>query len=263
MRITPDKTVASDRIALSFNGVDKCYMSDIGTPVSALENINLQIDHGQFVTLVGATGCGKTTLLNLAAGIDTPDSGTISLAEDICPKRDVAYVFQHYTLLPWLNVEHNVAFGLKMRGISRKRRINASGELLGQVGLKGYEKAWPHELSGGMRQRAAIAQALAINPRLLLMDEPFGALDPSTRRGLQTMLGNLHRDRKMTILFVTHSIDEAVILGDRVIVFSEQPGRILEDQKISLPRPRMPSDAAFTRQFLHIYGLLAETHPQN
>jgi len=261
MKITPNKMVASDRIALSFNDVGKDYTSDIGTRVAALENISLQIDHGQFVTLVGATGCGKTTLLNLTAGIDTPDIGAITLAEDICPKRDVAYVFQHYTLLPWLNVEHNVAFGLKMRGISRKQRIDASGGLLGQVGLKGYEKALPHELSGGMRQRAAIAQALAINPRLLLMDEPFGALDPSTRRDLQTMLAHLHRDRKMTILFVTHSIDEALILGDRVIVFTEQPGRILEDQKISLPRPRMRSDAAFTRQFLHIYGLLSETHP--
>ena len=261
MKITPNKIVGSDRVALSFNDVGKGYTSDSGTQVAALQNINLQIDHGQFVTLVGATGCGKTTLLNLAAGIDTPAIGAISLAEDICPKRDVAYVFQHYTLLPWLKVEHNVAFGLKMRGISRKQRINASGDLLEQVGLKGYEKAWPHELSGGMRQRAAIAQALAINPKLLLMDEPFGALDSSTRRDLQTMLGNLHRDRKMTILFVTHSIDEALILGDRVIVFSEQPGRILEDHKIFLPRPRMRSDDAFTRQLLHIYGLLAETHP--
>jgi ABC-type nitrate/sulfonate/bicarbonate transport system ATPase subunit len=215
------------------------------------------VRQGEFVTLVGVTGCGKTTLLNLIAGLDTADEGYLRLGQDLRFGDNIAHVFQHYTLFPWLTTISNVSFGLQMRGVRRSERHHRAAALLARVGLGGFENAYPHELSGGMRQRAAIAQALAIEPKLLLMDEPFGAVDDSTRTELQKMLTNLWQENQTTILFVTHNIDEAIVLGSRVLVFSERPGHIACEFEIDLPRPRDRMTEEFTDVFIQIRTALS------
>jgi ABC-type nitrate/sulfonate/bicarbonate transport system ATPase subunit len=247
-----NKRPAENLIALELHGVSKTFHSDSGTKVQALEGVNLLVRKGEFITLVGATGCGKTTLLNLIAGLDTPDNGYLSLGNGLRFGDNIAYVFQHYTLFPWRSALGNVAFGLQMRGVPRKQRKSRASDLLARVGLSGFENAYPNELSGGMRQRAAIAQALAIQPKLLLMDEPFGAVDDSTRSELQQMLTELWQGHLPTILFVTHNIDEAIVLGGRVLVFSERPGKIEREFKIDLPRPRNRMTKEFTNLFIQI-----------
>jgi len=239
-------------IALELRGICKTFRSDTGDRVSALNDVNLLVHRGEFVTIVGATGCGKTTLLNLIAGLDTADDGYLSLGADLRFGDNIAHVFQHYTLFPWRTAVSNVSFGLKMRGVRRQHRQAIAAKLLAGVGLKGFEDAYPHELSGGMRQRAAIAQALAIEPKLLLMDEPFGAVDDSTRTELQQMLTDLWQENQTTVIFVTHNIDEAIVLGSRVLVFSERPGRIACEFKVDLPRPRNRIAKEFTDLFLQI-----------
>jgi NitT/TauT family transport system ATP-binding protein len=247
-----DNSLKGKPMALELRNVGKVFRSDTGANVKALENVNLLVQQGEFVTLVGATGCGKTTLLNLITGLDTPDEGSLKLGQDLRFGDNIAHVFQHYTLFPWRTTVSNVSFGLQMRGIARSERLNRATALLAKVGLKGFENAYPHELSGGMRQRAAIAQALAIKPKLLLMDEPFGAVDDSTRTELQQMLTGLWQENQTTIIFVTHNIDEAIVLGDRVLVFSERPGRIACEFEIDLPRPRDRMNSEFTKLFIRI-----------
>ncbi len=242
---------------LELGGVGKVFQSDAGARVTALEGVDLTIRQGDFVTLVGATGCGKTTLLDLAAGITGPDEGHLQRSPGVQLGRNVAYVFQHYTLFPWRTTLANVAFGLQMRGVGRRQRRTRAAELLARVGLTGFEKARPHELSGGMRQRAAIAQALAIEPALLLMDEPFGAVDDATRAELQQMLVDLWQDRNMTILFVTHNIDEAILLGSHVVVFGGPPGRVVRQIEVDLPRPRDRNVKRFTQLFLDVRQALS------
>jgi len=244
-------------IALELRKVSKTFRSDTGTKVKALEDVNLSVHQGEFVTLVGATGCGKTTLLNLIAGLDTADQGYLYLGQGLRFGENIAHVFQHYTLFPWRTAVTNVSFGLQIRGIPRKERQTRAAALLARVGLKGFENAYPHELSGGMRQRAAIAQALAIEPKLLLMDEPFGAVDDSTRTELQQMLTDLWQENRTTILFVTHNIDEAIVLGSRVLVLSDRPGRIGAEFKIDLPRPRDRMIKEFTKLFIQIRTALS------
>ncbi len=248
---------AENLIALELHCVSKAFHSDSGTKVQALEGVNLLVRQGEFITLVGATGCGKTTLLNLVAGLDTPDDGYLCVGNGLRFGDNIAYVFQHYTLFPWRTALGNVAFGLQMRGVPRKQRKSRASDLLARVGLSGFENAYPHELSGGMRQRAAIAQALAIQPKLLLMDEPFGAVDDSTRSELQQMLTELWQGYLPTILFVTHNIDEAIMLGGRVLVLSERPGKIEREFKIDLPRPRNRATKGFTNLFIKIRQLLS------
>ena len=243
---------------LELHNVGKTFRSDSGVTVAALRNVDLTIHGGEFVTLLGATGCGKTTLLNIAAGITAPDEGYLSRGENVKLGESIAYVFQHYTLFPWRTTLANVTFGLQMRGVSRRTRRPKARELLAKVGLAGFEKARPYELSGGMRQRAAIAQALAIEPTLLLMDEPFGAVDDSTRAELQQMLVELWEGRDMTILFVTHNIDEAVFLGSRIVVVGGRPGRVVRQFDVDLPRPRDRNVAGFTDLFLQIRQSLSE-----
>jgi len=245
------------RMALELCQVGKIFRSDTGAQVKALEDVNLLVHQGEFVTLLGATGCGKTTLLNLIAGLDTADEGSLRLGEGLRFGDNIAHVFQHYTLFPWRTAVANVSFGLQMRGLGRAERQNRAAALLAKVGLKGFENAYPHELSGGMRQRAAIAQALAIEPKLLLMDEPFGAVDDSTRTELQQMLTDLWGENQTTIIFVTHNIDEAIVLGSRVLVFSERPGRIASEFKIELPRPRDRMAKEFTQLFIQIRTALS------
>lgn len=237
---------------LELQGIGKRFQSESGAAIPALRKVDLAIHRGEFVTLLGATGCGKTTLLNIIAGIVEPDEGHRHVSDDVRVGRNVAYVFQHYTLFPWRTTLANVAFGLQMRGVARRQRRDFASALLAKVGLAGFEHARPHELSGGMRQRAAIAQALAIEPALLLMDEPFGAVDDSTRAELQQMLIELWQDRRMTILFVTHNLDEAIVLGGRIVVIGERPGRVVRQFDVDLPRPRNRNVAGFTHLFLQV-----------
>lgn len=239
-------------IVLELNDISKTFYSESGEQIRALEGLNLLVREGEFITLVGATGCGKTTLLNLIAGLDSPDDGQLCLGKDLRLGNNVAYVFQHYTLFPWRSTLGNVSFGLQMRGVGRNKRKKEALKLLSKVGLNGFENTYPYELSGGMRQRAAIAQALAIQPKLLLMDEPFGALDDSTRRELQQMLTELWQENRTTILFVTHNIDEAVVLGEKVLIFSGRPGKIVREFNVELPRPRNTITKEFTDLFMQI-----------
>ncbi|MGJ4928948.1 ABC transporter ATP-binding protein [Bradyrhizobium sp. HKCCYLS2038] len=209
-------------------------------PTRALEPVALSIGNNDFVTILGPSGCGKSTLLRIVAGLDHPTSGKVLLdgREVTGPGADRGMVFQSYTLFPWLTVRENIAFGLRERGAPEDKRNAVADRFIQQIGLKGFENHWPKQLSGGMQQRCAIARALANDPKILLLDEPFGALDNQTRVLMQEMLlGIWERDQK-TVLFVTHDIEEAIFLGSRVLVMSARPGRIKADIKIDLPHPR-------------------------
>lgn len=210
--------------------------------LQALENVSLTVNEGEFVCLVGPSGCGKSTLLNLVAGLDTPDSGElISDGQPITGTgRERMVMFQEHALFPWLDVMGNVLFGLHLKpNLTKNDRLEVARYYLHLVGLERFAHANVHELSGGMKQRVALARALAPNPRVLLMDEPFAALDAMTREQLYDDLQLIWEKRKKTIIFVTHNVREAVCLGDRVILFSPNPGRIREEFKIPLPRPRV------------------------
>ncbi|RTL95303.1 MAG: ABC transporter ATP-binding protein [Bradyrhizobiaceae bacterium] len=209
-------------------------------PTRALEPVALTIGNNDFVTILGPSGCGKSTLLRIVAGLDHPTSGKVRLdgREVTGPGADRGMVFQSYTLFPWLTVRENIAFGLRERGMPEDKRNAVADRFIQQIGLNGFENHWPKQLSGGMQQRCAIARALANDPKILLLDEPFGALDNQTRVLMQEMLlGIWERDQK-TVLFVTHDIEEAIFLGSRVLVMSARPGRIKADIKIALPHPR-------------------------
>jgi NitT/TauT family transport system ATP-binding protein len=236
---------------ISVRNVSKRFESrDAGDGVTALAAVDLEIFRGEFLVLLGPSGCGKSTLLNLMAGFLKPSSGVIlhDGVEVAGPDRRRTVVFQEYALFPWMTVQQNVEFGLKAQGMPQKERAAVAGELLATVRLLGFEKRYPHEISGGMKQRAAIARAIAPNPEVLLMDEPFGALDAQTRVLLQEEVARISAETNKTIVFVTHSIDEAVILGDSIVVISSRPGRVRDIYPVALPRPRvaaMRSEAPF------------------
>lgn len=209
--------------------------------VQALDNVSLEVGEGEFICLVGPSGCGKSTLLNIVAGLEQADAGQVIAhgAPVTAPGRDRMMLFQEPALFPWLDVRRNVLFGLKLKpGLGRKERRAVADFYLKLVGLDKFHHAYVHELSGGMKQRVALARALAPNPRILLMDEPFAALDALTREQLYGDLQRIWEERKKTIVFVTHNVREAACLGDRVVLFSPSPGRIREQFKINLPRPR-------------------------
>lgn len=208
--------------------------------VEAIKDVNLEVAKSEFVMIVGPSGCGKTTLINMIGGLETPSSGKILLEgkEVTGPGADRGMVFQGYSLFPWLTVKKNVEFGLKMKGISAKEREEKAAQFINLVGLSGFENALPKQLSGGMKQRVAIARTLANEPEMLLMDEPFGALDAQTRVVMQELLADISRKQKTTILFITHDIDEAVLLGDRVYVMSRRPGTIRDVIQNNLPKER-------------------------
>src|SRR5216117_125642 len=231
---------------LAIEGVSKSFRSASGT-VLALDRVSLNVAEGEFLCLVGASGCGKTTLLNIIAGLEKPDSGTV-LADGkpvTGPGRERLVMFQEPALFPWLDVFGNVLFGLKLKpNLTNKDRRGVAKYYLELVGLTRFEHANIHELSGGMKQRAALARALAPNPRVLLMDEPFAALDALTREQLYGDLQRIWKSRRKTIVFVTHNVREAVCLGDRVLLFSPHPGRVQEEFIIELPRPRDLNSAA-------------------
>ncbi len=220
--------------AISLRGIVHRYRTDAGAVVTALENVDLEIEAGSFVTVVGPSGCGKTTLLRLIAGFHHPSEGEVLVDGEIVagPSPERGVVFQQPTLFPWWTVRRNVEAGPRYAGMSRAESARIAEQYLHLVGLADFGDARPYELSGGMKQRCQIARVLANRPRTVLMDEPFGALDALTRRRLQGDLLALHRLRGDTIFFITHSVEEAVYLGDRVIVMSPRPGRIVHEEKL-------------------------------
>lgn len=228
---------------IELRACQKVYPPRDGRPaVAALAGLDLVVHDHEIVCVLGPSGCGKTTLLRLVAGLLSCSAGEVLIDGHPVtgPGQDRAMVFQHFALLPWADVLTNVAFGLELRGLGRAEREHVAAELIRAVGLAGFERHLPWQLSGGMQQRVGLARALAIGPRTLLMDEPFGAVDAQTRRVLQEDLLGLHAKRAPTVLFVTHSMDEAVRLGDRVVLLTPRPGRIQEVIDVPLPRPRPP-----------------------
>jgi len=224
---------------LSIRAVSRTFRSSHGETL-ALQATDLQVDENDFVTILGPSGCGKSTLLRIVAGLDQPTSGEVQLdgRRIEAPGADRGMVFQSYTLFPWLTVLDNVCFGLHERGLPRAEQLDIAGSYVAKVGLQGFERHFPKQLSGGMQQRTAIARALANGPRILLMDEPFGALDHQTRELMQELLLGIWEAEKKTVLFVTHDIDEAVFMGSRVVVMSARPGRIKLDRPVPLAHPR-------------------------
>jgi len=235
---------------VSLEGVTRRFVTRSGTDVTALQEVSLGIERDQFVTVVGPSGCGKTTLMKLVGGIMPPTRGTVRLNGEVLarPSRKVGMVFQRPVLLPWRSVIENVLFPLEVLGWLTAPRKDEARRLIELVGLGGFENALPSELSGGMQQRVSICRALIYEPELLLMDEPFGALDAMTREDLSFELLRIWNEKRKTVVFVTHSITEAVLLADRVIVMTARPGRVVMDVPITLPRPRTP-DTEFTAEF--------------
>lgn len=237
--------VSIDNLSVSF--------SSRGKDMLAIQDVNITIKPGEFVCLLGPSGCGKSTLLNCVAGFVQPSLGSISVDNELItgPGPDRGMVFQQHSLYPWKTVLQNIAFGPEVTGRGQGSPKSTAQTFLRMVGLSKYADYYPHELSGGMQQRVGIARALANYPRLLLMDEPFGALDSQTRLMMQENLLKLWRDLSITVLFVTHDVDEAVFLSDRVLVMGSNPGRIVKDLSVSLSRPRN-SDTTVSREFVEL-----------
>jgi len=226
--------------------------------VQALQDVTFDVTAGEFVCIVGPSGSGKTTLFRIIAGLEPATAGTVYLAGDPVegPGPELGLVFQEYHLFPWRTVSGNVGFGLEKQGVGSERRQQRVSELLELVGLDGFADSYPRDLSGGMKQRVALARALAMDPDLLLMDEPFGAVDAQTKRMLQDELLEIWSETEKTVLFVTHDVEEAVKLADRVIVMGTEPGHIREVVEVEMDRPRSRSDAAFGDYYERILGLI-------
>jgi NitT/TauT family transport system ATP-binding protein len=231
-----------------------------GTSLLALDNINLTLEKNEFLCLLGPSGCGKSTLLNMIAGFEKQTSGTILMnnKEVTGPGADRGMVFQQPTLMPWLPVWENVSFHLKLKGVGKKERRERAQEFIEMVGLKGFENHYPYELSGGMNQRVGIARALLLNPSVILMDEPFAALDAQTKMDLQEELVRIWQFHKVTVIFVTHSVEEALILGTKVAVMTRRPGKIRELMNIQLPRPRDITSHQFNEYKRNILGYIRD-----
>ena len=234
---------------ITVKSVNRSFAGPNRERIDALENINFEIDDafsregrniGEFRVLLGPSGCGKSTLLRLIAGLDRPDSGEVLVNEQPVsgPGKDRGMVFQKYTSFPWLTVADNIAYGLKINGVPAEKRKETVAQLVKAVGLSGFEKSYPETLSGGMQQRVAIARTLALRPAVVLMDEPFGALDAQTRSEMQQLLLDMWAETASTILFVTHDVEEAIYLADRIFIMSAHPGTIIEDVQVPFDRPR-------------------------
>jgi NitT/TauT family transport system ATP-binding protein len=225
---------------LRIDNVNKTFIRNNKPSVEALRAINLSVREGEFVSIVGASGSGKSTLLRIIDGLTEPSSGAVYVDGQRVerPGPDRAMVFQQDSLLPWKTVIENVVYGLTLAGKSRAEASKVGARFIAMTGLAGFENHYPHQLSGGMRQRVNVARALAVDPRILLLDEPFAALDAQTREIMQTELLSIWRESRKTVLLITHQIDEAVFLSDRVIVFSARPGTVRQEVAINLPRPR-------------------------
>ncbi len=242
---------------LCLQNVSKYYHNGNGEKIAAVDRLNFRVNPHDFICIVGRSGCGKTTTLRMIAGLEKATEGVITLngqkINGPSPKRCV--VFQKYTLFPWRTIIGNIAFGLEMQQVKKKERLRIAERYLDLVGLGAYAHAYPHELSGGMQQRVAVARALAVVPEVLLMDEPFGALDAQTRSSLQSELIKIWQKNRKTIIFVTHSINEAVLLADRVVIMKSNPGRIHRILENKLPRPRDIHDP-------DVRGLTREIHAE-
>lgn len=232
---------------LVYTNVNKSFTTVRGDTTFALKNINLTIDDGSFVCFVGKSGCGKTTLLRMTAGLESPTSGNVTLNGKIITENNskVGIVFQEDRLLPWRTIRKNVEFGLELSKVGKLERKERALHYLDLVGLSNFSEAYPHELSGGMKQRASIARSLVNEPEVLLMDEPFGALDAQTRLQMQEELIRIYEKENRTIVFVTHSVDEAVFLANKVVVLTPSPGQIEEVVNIDIPRPRERMSSEF------------------
>ena len=256
-----NEPTAAVRTKIVFRDVSKRFVPKRGgAPVLAVDDVTLEIRDKAFVCLVGPSGCGKSTLLNLLAGFELPDTGEVLLdgAPISAPGPDRGMVFQENALFPWLTVLGNVCYGPQRRGLSPDEYLPAAKAILQQVGLSRFLESYPNELSGGMRQRVAIARALVNKPSVLLLDEPFGALDAQTRATMQELLLEVWEKEHRTVLFVTHDVDEAIFMADRVVVMSRRPGRILVDIEVGLVRPReyevltTPEFMSIKRSVLHL-----------
>jgi len=241
---------------LAVRGLARTFTSRDGSATSALRATDLDVAENDFVTILGPSGCGKSTLLRIVAGLDAPTSGEVLLDGRRIEGAgaDRGMVFQSYTLFPWLTVIDNICFGLRERGVARVEQLAIANGFVAKVGLVGFEHHYPKQLSGGMQQRTAIARALANGPRILLMDEPFGALDAQTRCQMQSYLLQIWKQVDITILFITHDLDEAVYLADRILILDAHPGRLREVMEVPVPRPRTPD------QFLEPTFIAARRH---
>ncbi|MGA9275648.1 ABC transporter ATP-binding protein [Ilumatobacter sp.] len=256
---------------IEYSNVSKSFVGQDGTTVQALSGVDLTVGRGEFVTVLGPSGCGKTTLLKATAGLIPWDDGEITVAGEPVrgPGPDRAMVFQNFALLPWATVLRNVTFGLEMRKVPKKERDQRARDLIQMVGLEGFESKRPAELSGGMQQRVGIARALAVQPQVLLMDEPFGAVDEQTRRLLQEELLAIWERTELTVVFITHSMEEAVLLGDRVVLMSARPGRIAEIVDVPIERPRsqdvdaLERSAEYTEISAHLWERLRAMHEEH
>jgi NitT/TauT family transport system ATP-binding protein len=254
-----DLTVQPDAGKVVFDEVEKQFQSGDRT-VHALRDVSFSVDEGEFVCLVGPSGCGKTTLFRIMAGLERPSTGTVWLNGEPVegPGMDRGMVFQEYGLFPWRTVLGNVTFGLEQRDVAGPERRDRAMELIDLVGLDGFADAYPNELSGGMKQRVGIARALAVDPEVLLMDEPFGSVDAQTREMLHDELLRIWNRTGKTVLFVTHDVDEAVTLADRVVVLTGSPGHVHEVVDVDLDRPRRRTDEAFAEREADIRSLIQD-----
>jgi NitT/TauT family transport system ATP-binding protein/sulfonate transport system ATP-binding protein len=237
--VSEARSTAAGDIILKIDAVNRIYIDDKDHTVEALRDIHLAVRRGEFLSIIGSSGCGKTTLLRLIAGLDTPESGELVLdGEKITePGPQRGYVFQQGSLFPWLTVEKNIASGLKARGIYKENKAEVA-RYIELIGLKGFAQAFPHQISGGMAQRVAIARALINNPAVLLLDEPMGALDSFTRADIQDKLLELWKKNRTTMILVTHDVDEAIYLSDRIVIMTPRPGEIKEIMAVNIPHPR-------------------------
>ena len=256
----PAVQVPQPKESIALNGVFRSYANSRGSFTPALQNIDLEIEQGEFICIVGPSGCGKSTLLHLIAGLDRPTSGEITVdgAPVQGPGTDRILLFQELGLFPWLTVRKNVEFGMKMAGVSKDERRERAQKFLRMVHLSHFEDHYIHQLSGGMKQRVALARSLALHPKILLMDEPFAALDAQTRDMLHDELERLWKETAPTIVFVTHNVREAVRLGDRVLLMSFRPGRINSQFQVKLQRPRHVEDSDVAYLSKEILGQLRE-----
>jgi NitT/TauT family transport system ATP-binding protein len=247
---------------IDVRNVSKIFETKKGN-VIALENINLSVEKGEFLCIVGASGSGKTTLLNLIAGFEQPTSGEIFVDHQKITgiHSNATMVFQQYALFPWKTVLENVEFGMKMKNVPKNERREIAAEYIKMVNLTGFENSYPKELSGGMKQRVSIARALASDTEILLMDEPFAALDAMTRQILQEELVNIQERSKKTIVFITHSIDEALLLSSRIAIFTSRPGKVKLDIHNNLPKPRT-AEVQISEQYLELKSMTWETVQQ-
>jgi len=244
-----DVILRIESLSKSFSNYKSAGAEDSQGKLQVIKGISFDVKDGEFITIIGPSGCGKSTLLSLIAGLDKYDSGQVIVNGHRVSSSgpDIIMIFQEDALFPWLTVEQNVEFGLKRQDLSKKEREEIVSQYIEMVDLTAFSKSYIHQLSGGMKQRVAIARGLVLNPRILLMDEPFGALDTRTREGLQNEIKKIHEKTKKTILFVTHDIREAAYLGDRVILFTRRPSTIKQQYLIDLPWPRSFEDPALQK----------------